>query len=73
MASLEIDNFNQEKLNKDFRMWLEETYQNLEQRKEFMKRPYIPQGIDLSFENFEEFFNKRNDLLLEELRKVLSI
>ena len=59
------------KLNKDFKVWLEEMHPKTEERREFMRKHYIPQDVDLSFENFEEFFYKRNGLLLEELRKVL--
>lgn len=59
-------------MNKDFKIWLEETYPNIEDRKEFMKKHYIPQDIDLTFENFEEFFNKRSALTFQELRNILS-
>jgi hypothetical protein len=46
---------NEEKLNKDFNIWLEEMHPKIEERSEFMRKHYIPQDVDLSFENFEEF------------------
>jgi hypothetical protein len=33
---------NQEKLNKDFKVWLGEGYPNADQRNEFMKKHFIP-------------------------------
>lgn len=62
---------NEEKLDKDFNVWLEKAFPNIDERNDYMNKHHIPQNIDLSFENFEEFFNKRNNLISQELRKVL--
>jgi uncharacterized protein with ParB-like and HNH nuclease domain len=63
---------NEEKSNKDFKEWLEETYPDEEERKEFMKKHLIPQNISLDFNNFEEFIKERNKLIVQKLKEVLS-
>lgn len=59
---------NEEKSNRDFSEWFYETYPASEERSLFMTKNYIPQGIDLSFDNFEE----RNKLILSRLSADLS-
>jgi hypothetical protein len=66
---------NEEKLDKDFSIWLEETFQISTIGKTYVDNIYektlhTPE-YRLSFENSEEFFNRRNDLILQELRKAL--
>ena len=63
---------NEEKSNTDFKAWLEQTYPSEEERKDYMKKHFIPQDIDLSFGNFKEFFEKRNKLILQEFKEILS-
>lgn len=61
---------NIEKINKDFDVWLKETYPGINDRKEFMKRHLIP-DVDLSIYNFLDFFNKRQELMREKLKEIL--
>jgi hypothetical protein len=63
---------NEEKSNTDFETWLTKTYQSKDERKEYMKKHFIPESIDLSFGNFNEFFEQRSKLLLQKLKEVLS-
>ncbi len=63
---------NEEKSNKDFSAWLDESYKNETAKKEFMGKHYIPQNISLDFSNFEEFFAGRKELLKTQLKKVLQ-
>ena len=62
---------NEEKSSKDFKEWLEKTYPNEEERKEYMKKHFIPQNISLNFDNFKEFFNERNKLIIQKLKEIL--
>jgi hypothetical protein len=64
---------NEEKSNIDFEIWLKQTFPNEDERKEYMKKHFIPQKIDLSFENFKEFFEERNKLILQQFKKKLSM
>lgn len=61
---------NEEKAGKDFKDWLESTYPNEQSWRDYMKRHMIP-DVDLDFKNFEEFFNKRNELILNKLESLL--
>lgn len=61
---------NEEKSNKDFKSWLNETHDSDKARKSFLDKHHIPQDIDLGFTNFEEFF-KRTNIIRNELRKLL--
>jgi uncharacterized protein with ParB-like and HNH nuclease domain len=63
---------NEEKSSTDFEQWLARAYGDQHERTEYMKKHYIPRSVDLGFHNFEEFFNTRRELMLEEFRKVLS-
>ncbi|AEI14608.1 protein of unknown function DUF262 [Flexistipes sinusarabici DSM 4947] len=62
---------NIEKLNKNFDLWLYETYPNENDRKDYMKKHLIP-DVDLSFENFIEFFERREKMLKHEFQKILQ-
>ena len=62
---------NEEKNNTDFKEWLENTYPNINERKEVMRNNYIPENIDFSFRNFPMFIEERNKLILNALRKIL--
>ena len=61
---------NKEKSDKDFKDWVHQKFSNEEQRKEYMKKYYIP-NIDLSFTNFKDFFNMREKLLIIALKEKL--
>jgi len=62
---------NQEKAGKDFKQWIEEKHPDMADRKEYMKKHYIP-DIDLSFENFEEFIKERKELIVSAFRNLLA-
>lgn len=63
---------NEEKSNKDFLEWLGETYPSKKEREEYMKKHYIPQDVNLSFNNFEQIFEARNMLILQKLKEILE-
>lgn len=60
---------NQEKQDRDFKEWLDSTYEENEARAEFKKKHYIP-DVNLSFANFESFFEARKALILERLKEI---
>ncbi len=59
------------KKDKFFDKWLGEAYPDSTERKEYMKTNGIP-DINLSFDNFKEFIEKREELLRQKLRKNLQ-
>jgi uncharacterized protein with ParB-like and HNH nuclease domain len=63
---------NIEKLNKDFDEWLISTYPKTTDQIEYKHKHYIP-DVSLSFVNFIDFFEKREELLKEQLRKTLLV
>lgn len=62
---------NQEKSGKDFGVWIKERYPNKKDRKAYMERHYIP-DIDLTLENFKQFVEEREKLLVAEFKKLLK-
>ena len=62
---------NQEKSGTDFEKWLYEAYPDKTERKEFRKKNFIP-DVDLSLNNFEEFFKQREKLIREEFERLLK-
>ena len=62
---------NLEKSNKEFKDWLEEQDFSEEERKDYFKKNYIPENIELTFKNYNEFFEEREKLLLKQLKKIL--
>lgn len=63
---------NEEKSSKDFEQWLSETCKTDADRRDFMKKHYIPEGISLGFGNFEEFIAKRKELLKKKFKEELE-
>jgi hypothetical protein len=63
---------NEEKSNREFEEWLNINFPSDDERRDYMRRNYIPQNIDLSFANFERFLIERNSSLLHALKEVLS-
>jgi len=63
---------NQEKSGMDFDKWLRETYPNLDEMNNYLRRNYIP-DTDLSISNFLEFFNMRENILQKRLTKILML
>lgn len=63
---------NQEKSTTDFSVWLAKTYPKDEDRKEYMRKHYIP-DVKLDFSNFEEFVNERKRLISGKFEELLSV
>ena len=64
---------NQEKQAKDFQEWLDATVRNDQERTDYMVKHYIPRDLDLSFQNFLEVFEKREELISGRLKEVLKV
>lgn len=62
---------NIEKSNKEFKDWLAEKYPNPQARKEYMEKNYIP-DVDLSLENFDDFFEERTKLMTAKFKELLK-
>jgi len=62
---------NQEKSGKEFKDWIKENHPVEAERKEYMKRHYIP-DVDLSLENFIEFVDERKKLIVSSFKLLLS-
>lgn len=62
---------NQEKSGKEFKVWIEEKFPNAKDRKEYMEKHYIP-DVDLSLDNFEEFIEEREKLIVSAFKKLLA-
>lgn len=45
---------------------------NAEQKVEFYRQSFIPNGVSLEFEDFENFYEKRKIILTEKIRKLLG-
>lgn len=61
---------NLEKKDKDFKDWIAEFNFNDVELKNYEEKHYIPH-IDLEFENFDNFLNERNKLIIDGLSKNL--
>jgi len=61
---------NQEKSGKDFDLWLKEKYPKKNDRKAYMEKHYIP-DVDLSLENFQEFIEEREKLIVAAFKQLL--
>lgn len=62
---------NRAKKNKPLDIWINEQC-NGGNRKKFLKEHLIP-DVDLSIENFDDFYEKRKILLTEKLKEILNI
>ncbi len=62
---------NQEKSGTDFDVWIKEKYPNKDDRKAYMKKNYIP-DVDLSLENFKEFIEEREKLIVSAFKDLLG-
>lgn len=45
---------------------------NDDQKAKFRKEAFIPDDVGLELEHFEEFYEKRKDLLAEKIRQILG-
>jgi hypothetical protein len=63
---------NTSKKDKDYKEWFETNLPTAESKREYCQRHLIPSGIDLSFTKFPEFFEARENLIIEKLKKELQ-
>lgn len=73
LANLQLleGKLNQSKSNQYFNEWLNKTYPDKSKREKYMEENCIP-DIDLSFGNFKEFVEKREELLRQKLKENLK-
>jgi hypothetical protein len=57
----------------EFQDWLKKYCSKEGERKEYMKKHFIPDNVSLEFDNFVEFFNERKKLLLRKLMSILAV
>lgn len=62
-------NENKSKQDKSLEQWVQENCGN--DRKGFLKKHLIP-DIDLSLENFDDFYEARKALLIKKLKEILN-
>ncbi len=63
-------NKNMSKNDKSLEQWAQESCGN--DRKGFLERHLIPDNMDLSLENFDDFYEARKALLIEKLKEILN-
>lgn len=63
---------NTSKKDKDYKEWFETSLPTAEAKREYCQRHLIPSDIDLLFTNFPEFFEARENLIIERLKKELQ-
>ena len=66
-------NLNEEKSAQDLDKWVIQNYPSVDSRKEYKSKNYIPSDSDLKFENFPEFFHKREKLMKSKLMEILEV
>ncbi|MFP6286650.1 DUF262 domain-containing protein [Helicobacter pylori] len=62
---------NSAKKDKDPEVWLKEEYKNEQAIEEYKKRNYIDPTLKLEWENIKEFREKREEVIITKLKKVL--
>lgn len=62
---------NKEKNDREFEEWINANYSNQATHKDYMEKHYIP-DVSFAFDNFEDFFTEREQLLVAALRKELA-
>lgn len=74
LANLQLmdGTINEEKSNTEFEVWIDKTFSEESQRKEYMNKNYIP-DVDFSIENFEEFLIQRKELMKNKYESILMI
>lgn len=63
---------NVEKNDKDFMEWINSRKFTENDKKDYYKRNYIPEKLELNLNNFDKFIQERNSLLLEKLKLILK-
>lgn len=64
---------NQSKNDTPLEEWVSETYSTTRQRNSYLKETYLSPDISLEFADFEEFYKKRKQLLVDALKAQLGI
>lgn len=74
LANLQLmdGTINEEKSNSEFEVWIDKTFPEESQRKDYMNKNYIP-DVDFSIENFEEFLIQRKELMKKRYESILMI
>lgn len=62
---------NEEKSNKEFEDWVAMTFKSEQDKRDYMRKNYIPEDISIGFTNFKEFFEHRNEMLKSQLKTLL--
>lgn len=62
---------NIEKLDKDFEIWFKETYKSEQEQKDYISKHLIP-DTDWKFDNFIDFFEKRENLMRVRFKEILK-
>ena len=62
---------NQEKSKTPFDKWINEKYKDKDERLSYMKKNYIPE-CNFEISNFEEFIEKRKELLRKTIKEILK-
>jgi len=63
---------NEIKGSKDFEEWIDEEFHNEQGKNEYLKNNYIPRDVSLNVDNFEEVFKKREQLLFQKFKDILT-
>lgn len=73
LANLQLleGTLNLEKNDKEPEEWINSQYKSNQARKEYLEKNYIPENIELTITNYEEFFRRREELILEKLKEIL--
>lgn len=73
LANLQLleGNKNQEKADSGLKEWLDKEYLNEDERKEYMRKNYIPNDIDLNISNFEQFIEQRKKMMFEKYKSLI--
>ena len=62
---------NEEKSNKDFKEWFEEVNKTDDEKRDYCAKHYLPKETSFEFSNFEEFFEKRKEMIKQKFRELL--
>ena len=73
LANLQLleGTLNLEKNDKEPKEWINSQYKIDDKRKEYLRKNYIPEEIELTIANYKKFFKKREALMLEKLKEIL--
>ena len=64
-------NLNQSKSKKEFKIWLDQEYQDESLRNSFLMQQRIPKNHSLEFKDFLDFITKREYIIINEIKKII--